>query len=117
MDSQRLAQAIDYLGEQDDFHIHSLLIIRNGYIVTDAYFHPFARGSLHDIASVTKSFMSTPIGIAVDKGYIESVGEPVLDFFPERTAANLNATKSGQVSLSARILSTLHCEEQQAVVR
>ena len=93
MDSQRLAQAIDYLKEQDDFNIHSLLIIRSGYIVTDAYFHPFAQGSLHDIASVTKSFMSTLIGIAMDKGYIESTEEHVLDFFPERTVANLDANK------------------------
>jgi hypothetical protein len=81
MDSQRLAEAMEYLQEQDDFNIHSLLIIRNGYIVADAYFHPFAQGSLHDIASVTKSFMSTLIGIAIAKGFIESTGEQVLDFF------------------------------------
>lgn len=94
IDSERLARMMDYLQLQDSFTIHSLLIIRNGYIVTDAYFYPFAQDHLHDIASATKSFMSTLIGIAIDQGYIASVEQPVLGFFPERTVANLDAHKS-----------------------
>ena len=93
MDSEQLAELMDYLQGQNSFTIHSLLIIRNGYIVTDAYFYPFAQDSLHDLASATKSFMSTLVGIAIDQGTIESVGQPVLDFFPERTVANLDANK------------------------
>jgi len=38
--------------------------------------------------------MSTLVGIAIDKGYIESVGQPVLGCFPERTVANLDANKA-----------------------
>jgi len=91
MDSEQLTEVLDYL--QRRLGIHSLLIIRNGYIVTDATFYPFAQNSLHDLASATKSFTSSLIGIAIDKGYIESVEQPVLDFFPERTVANLNANK------------------------
>jgi len=91
--SNQLTAMLDFLQEQDAFNIHSLLIIRNGYVVTDAYFYPFARGSVHDLASVTKSFTATLIGIAIDKGYIESVQQPVLELFPERTAANLDANK------------------------
>ena len=92
VDSERLAKAFDFIKEQD-LNIHSLLVIRNGYIVADAYFHPFARGSRHDVASVTKSFTSTLVGIAVHKGHINSVKQPVLDFFPERTVANVDANK------------------------
>lgn len=92
MDSEFLAQAISFVRERN-LNIHSLLVIRNGYIVADAYFYPFARGSKHDIASVTKSFTSTLIGIATDKGYIKSVNQPVPEFFPERTVANLDADK------------------------
>lgn len=93
MDSEQLAEALDFLQEQDDFNIHSLLIIRNGYIVTDAYFEPFTQGSVHDTASVTKSFTATLVGIAIDEGYIENVQQPVLDFFPDRTVANVDANK------------------------
>jgi CubicO group peptidase (beta-lactamase class C family) len=93
MDSERLAETMDYLQEQSSFDIHSLLIIRNGYIVIDAYFYPFAADTLHDLASATKSFTSSLIGIAIDKGYIESVEQPVLDIFSERTVANVDADK------------------------
>jgi len=94
MDSELLAEMMDYLREQSAFDIHSLLIIRNGYMVTDAYFYPFAQSrSLHDLASATKSFTSSLIGIAINKGYIESVEQHVLDFFPERSVANIDASK------------------------
>lgn len=94
MDSATLADAMDFLHKrEEDYKIHSLLVIRHGYIVLDAYFCPFARGTKHDVASVTKSFMSTLIGIAVDKGYIASVQQPVFDFFPDQTVVNVDANK------------------------
>ena len=75
------------------FNIHSLLIVRNGHVVTDAYFYPFAEGWLHDLASVTKSFTSSLVGIALNQGYLEGVQKGVLDIFPERTVANVDANK------------------------
>ncbi|MCP4396716.1 MAG: serine hydrolase [bacterium] len=94
MDSAQLAEMMDYLQEhRAEFHLHSMLIIRRGYIVTDAYFYPFAPGMKHDLTSVTKSFTATLTGIAIDLGYIESVEQSVLDIFPKRTAANVDANK------------------------
>ena len=95
-DSEKLAEAPDFL-QEEDVNIHSLLIIRNGYIVTDAYFCPFARGSVRDVASVTKSFTATLIGIAVSEGRIASVEQPFLEFFPERTVANVDAKKEAMI--------------------
>ena len=92
MDSEKLAEALDFL-QEEDVNIHSLLIIRNGYVVTDAYFYPFANGSVHDVASVTKSFTATLIGMAISEGHIAGVEQPVLEFFPERTVANVDANK------------------------
>lgn len=40
MDSEVLAQAFDYI-RQHHVPIHSWLIVRNGYVVLDAYFFPF----------------------------------------------------------------------------
>jgi CubicO group peptidase (beta-lactamase class C family) len=93
MDSELLVEALDILAEQEDYEVHSLLIVRNGYIVTDAYFYPFAEETLHNTFSVTKSITATLIGIALERGYIESIEQPVLEFFPERTVANLDANK------------------------
>jgi CubicO group peptidase (beta-lactamase class C family) len=92
IDSEQLAEALDFC-EEAGVNIHSLLVIRNGHVVADVCFYPFIAGSKHDVASVTKSFTSTLVGIAIDKGCVESVQQPFLDFFPERTVANLDANK------------------------
>ncbi len=97
MDSGALADAVDLLRNRDST-VHSLLVIRHGYVVADAYFHPFAPGWAHDVASVTKSVTSTLIGIAVGKGYIASLEQPLLGFFPQRTAANVDDRK-GAITL------------------
>jgi CubicO group peptidase (beta-lactamase class C family) len=78
---------------QRDHRIDSVLVVRNGYIVADAYVHPFRPGSRHIIHSCTKSIISALVGIAVDKGFIEGADQPVLELFPERTAAGLDANK------------------------
>lgn len=92
MDSEKLVEALDYV-QKEDVNIHSLLIIRNGYVITDAYFYPFTSGSVHDIASVTKSFTATLVGIAISEGYITGIEQPVLEFFPERTVLNVDSKK------------------------
>ena len=93
MDSELFVEALDILAEQEDYEVHSLLIVRNGYIVTDAYFYPFAEETLHNTFSVTKSITATLIGITLEQAHIESIEQPVLEFFPERTVANLDANK------------------------
>src|ERR1041384_3719246 len=64
IDSEKLADALDYI-RAHDIKIHSLLIVRNGYIVLDAYFYPYDEQSAHDLASVTKSVTSTLVGVAI----------------------------------------------------
>ena len=93
MDSETLTAFIEYLWDFDGSMVDNLMIIRNGYLLVEAYFYPFSKDSKHDIASVTKSFTSSLIGIAIDKGYIRDVEEHVLDFFPDRTITNLDVNK------------------------
>ena len=92
MDSARLAQMLDSI-RQEHLSLHSLLIIRNGYIVSETYFEPFRQESRHELYSCTKSFISTLIGIAIDQGYIDGTDQRVVDFFPEFTFANLDSQK------------------------
>ena len=49
------------------------------------YFNECTVTSTFHVFSVTKSIISILIGIAVDKGYIESINQKVLDFFPDYT--------------------------------
>jgi CubicO group peptidase (beta-lactamase class C family) len=70
--------------------LHSLLIVRDGELVLEEYFYNHDRESPHRLASTTKSVSSLLIGIAVDKGFIEGVDQPIMSFFPgyESSAAS-----------------------------
>ena len=92
MDSQKLAAMLDAV-KQENLTLHSLLVIRNGCIVSETYFASYRPEMKHELYSCTKSFISTLIGIAIDKGYIDSVGHPVMDLIPNRTFANQDANK------------------------
>jgi CubicO group peptidase (beta-lactamase class C family) len=67
-------------------NINGLVIARKGRIAFEKYSNGFSPNDTHHVASVTKSVISALIGIAIDKGYIKSVNQKVLDFFPEYTA-------------------------------
>ena len=71
-----------------ELRLFSLLVIRHGYIVSETYFGPYNQQTARELYSCTKSFVGTLVGIAVDRGYIESVGQPVTRFFPGRAFGN-----------------------------
>jgi CubicO group peptidase (beta-lactamase class C family) len=91
-DSDALADAFDNVRDHDT-RIHSLTIVRNGHIVLDAYFWPFQKGQLHDLASVTKSVTTTLAGIAVGQGAFAGLSQPLTSIFSGRAIANLDDRK------------------------
>ncbi|WP_306590403.1 serine hydrolase [Geothrix sp. 21YS21S-4] len=83
LSSEVLCQALDQIRERN-IEVDRILIVRHGYLVLDATFFPFAKDSLHDVASITKSITSLNVGIAIDRGWVKRVQVPVLSLFPER---------------------------------
>ena len=81
---------------RNDHYVHGILIIKDGKLVFEEYFSGedlnftggyvhknFDRNTLHFQASVTKSFTSALVGIAIDRGLINGVDEKMFSFFPE----------------------------------
>jgi CubicO group peptidase (beta-lactamase class C family) len=64
-------------------NIAGMIVLRDGEKQYENYFNGFDAGSAFHVFSVTKSVLSTLIGIAVDRGQIGSVEQKVLDFFPD----------------------------------
>jgi len=62
--------------------INGLLIIRNGYIVLEVNGYAYDPADKRNLYSCSKSVSSALIGIARDQGHLESVHQPILDFFP-----------------------------------
>ena len=77
-------------------NVHSVLVARGGKLVFERYFSgpdeiqsrrvgsvTFDADMLHDMKSVSKSVASLALGIAIERGLIRSVNEPLFSFFPE----------------------------------
>lgn len=92
LDSAVLAEAIN-TARQQGLNIHSLLVVRNNYIVAEAYFFPYDGQKPHDLASVTKSITSTLIGLAIEAKKIKGVDQKALSFFSKYKIANKDARK------------------------
>ncbi|KXH77418.1 MAG: hypothetical protein AM326_05150 [Candidatus Thorarchaeota archaeon SMTZ-45] len=91
--SSHTLDRIDETIIDNDIEIHSVIIIKNGYIVYEKYYSYWTQYMAHTIQSCTKSFMSALIGIAIDMGYIDNVSQRVVDFFPNYTIDNWDPRK------------------------
>jgi CubicO group peptidase (beta-lactamase class C family) len=90
MDSASLARLIETVGtyKQD-----SLMIVRHGKIVAEAYYAPYVAGISHDLRSVTKSVVGTLTAIQLQKGNLDSVDHPVIDLFSDKEIKNVDDRK------------------------
>jgi CubicO group peptidase (beta-lactamase class C family) len=82
MDSAKLMIADEFIQNRlpDAF---SLLVVKNGYLVFEKYYSWGSPEKYAVVHSVTKSVTSALIGIALDKGYLNSVDQKLIEFFPE----------------------------------
>jgi CubicO group peptidase (beta-lactamase class C family) len=90
MDSASLAALVEVVGTYGQ---DSLLIVRHGKIVADAYYAPYLAGVSHDLRSVTKSIVSTLTAIELQRGLLDSVDHPVVDLFPEKKIYHVDENK------------------------
>jgi len=91
LDSEQLEKA--FLEAQNKSSIYSLLIIKDGYIVGERYYHGHDANSSFNIRSVSKSFLSALIGIAIENGIINGLDTKVLNYFPEYVHNSLDKRK------------------------
>ncbi len=84
LDAEKLSELADLIREGIQFpRLHCLLIIRHGHLVFEEYFGGWQAEKLHTLQSVSKSFTSSLVGMAIDRGEFMGVEEKILDFFPD----------------------------------
>ena len=107
MDEIPLIEFMDALLKNIEHQIHGILIVNGSKLVFEKYFpgYAFYQGpytdynldTKHNLASVTKSFTSALIGLAIDHGFIQDVNQNVFDFFPEY--ASLRNAEKDKITL------------------
>jgi len=84
LDRAKLEKLVQKIREGKIFlRLDSLLIVRNAKLVVEEYFRGYNATRTHTLQSVTKSFTSALVGIALDKGHFKSLNEKIIDFFPK----------------------------------
>ncbi|MGB7539301.1 MAG: serine hydrolase [Anaerolineales bacterium] len=69
----------------------SFIVIKDDVIRYEGYFNGFRRDSVLTAFSISKSFTSTLVGIAIDEGFIGSVDDRIVDYLPELKGRNLES--------------------------
>lgn len=91
-DLQTITRLGDRILDRTFVNIHSVLIVKDGVLVLDDYFsgqgynRPYTnwdKDTLHSMHSVTKSYTSALVGIAIDQGQIASVDDKISTYLPE----------------------------------
>jgi CubicO group peptidase (beta-lactamase class C family) len=103
-DPAKIQELIGRIKAGEYKNIHSMLLVKNGKLVAEAYFpgreedgrlREYGRDVRHGIHSATKSINGLLIGIAIDKRLIPSVDVPAATFFPEYEDVFRDAGKRG----------------------
>jgi CubicO group peptidase (beta-lactamase class C family) len=76
--------------------LHSFMLVRHGHVVAEGWWSPYDAKTRHELYSLSKSFTSTAVGLAIADGKL-SLDDPVLKFFPddapEKPSNNLKAMR------------------------
>jgi CubicO group peptidase (beta-lactamase class C family) len=114
IDRAALCTMADRLAALSDPNVHAVLVARGGKLVFERYFRgsdeipdgifgsrvesvTFDADTLHDVKSASKSVASLAVGIALDRGLIPSIDEPIFSFFPE--FADLRSSEKDRIQL------------------
>jgi CubicO group peptidase (beta-lactamase class C family) len=66
--------------------MNSFMLVRHGHVVAEGWWSPYAANIPHSMYSLSKSFTSTAVGLAISDGKL-SLDDEVLKFFPDEAPA------------------------------
>jgi CubicO group peptidase (beta-lactamase class C family) len=85
--------------------LHSFMLVRHGHVLAEGWWKPEAPDKPHNLASLSKSFNSTAVGLAITDGKL-SLDDPVLKFFPADAPADVSDNLK---AMKVRDLLTMTC--------
>jgi len=92
-----------YLNAAELETIYSVLVIKNGYLISEGYFNDGSIEQLSARHSATKSYTSALVGIAMEQGCLSSLAQKMMDFFPE-FASQVHASDPRKEQITIRHL-------------
>jgi CubicO group peptidase (beta-lactamase class C family) len=96
LDPMLVAELYYNAGELE--RLYGLLVVKNGHLIAEKYFHEGSAAQKARVQSVTKSYTSALVGIALERGCLSSVNQRMLDFFPE-VAGQITDPRKEQITI------------------
>ncbi len=90
MDSKILEEIDHYIHINRYRLVRSVLVVKEDQLVIERYFNGCNENSRHQIHSVTKSFVSTAVGISIKQGIITNIEIPLAEVIPEHFGGQKN---------------------------
>lgn len=95
---------------------HSLMVVRHGHVVAEGWWAPFAASHRHTLYSLSKSFTSTAVGMAVADGLID-IDDPVTKFFPSDLPATIGPNLAAMKVRHLLTMNTGHAKDTMDALR
>ena len=73
--------------DKDIDTMNSFMLVRHGHVVAEGWWAPYDRDTPHVLYSLSKSFTSTAVGLAIAEGKL-SLNDQVIKFFPDEVPAD-----------------------------
>src|SRR5579862_257356 len=86
--SARILEFVEAV-EENIHELHSFMLVRHGNVVAEGWWSPYGPELPHMMFSLSKSFTSTAIGMAVAEGCL-TIDDPVISFFPDDLPAEVS---------------------------
>lgn len=93
--------------EEANLELHSMILTRHGHAVAKGWWSPYAAELPHVLFSLSKSFASSAVGMAVAEGLL-TVEDRVVDFFPEDLPAEVNDNLAAMTVYNLLTMNTGH---------
>ena len=73
---------VDAVEADPAIELHSLMVVRHGHVIAEGWWAPHTPERTRLLYSLSKSFTSTALGLALEEGRV-GLDDPVVSFFPE----------------------------------
>lgn len=102
--------------EQHEWELHGFMLIRNGHVIAEKCWSPYSSSTPHPTYSLSKCFISSAVGLAVDE-QLFTLEDAVVSFFPGETTPEIQANMGAMRVKHLLTMASGHIEDTQKKVR
>jgi CubicO group peptidase (beta-lactamase class C family) len=107
-DATAVARVVETMGGLDG--ARALLIVHDGELIVEETFRGGRTDRPHNVKSVSKSLLGAAIGIAIDRGVLDGLDQPLAELLPDALPAGEDGRAKGRITLRHLLTQTTGLE-------